>query len=237
MTAANFEESFEIYLFTKEMDQDNFSNLSEFISFLKFNRITPSYKFSYVGRGESLIPELSLNENILMDFSPNSLTASKDLQFQEFLKEAPNKELEKLYQKIISPHAQPAHSDTQMKQVTSLIKALVFEGEFIFLEEPENDLDMECLELFISALKDHIIRHKKNVFIFSNNLKLWLPHSHKHVKREKNYQFTINDISQKSKWPLERQAFYSSIKEHIGIPQTQLKFHLPKNLKAKKRAA
>jgi len=237
MKFVNFEENFEIYLFTKQMEQDNFSNLSEFISFLKFNKISHSYKFSYVGRGEGLIPELTLNENILMDFTPNSLTASKDFQFQEFLKEITNKDLEKLYRKILSPHELASNSNTQMKQLTSLIKALLFEGQFIFLEQPEKDLDSDCLELFINALKDHISRHKKNVFIFTNNLELWLPHSHKHVNREINYQFTINDMTQKIRWFEERKVFFGPLKEKIDGSVSELKFHLPKNLTIKKSAA
>jgi ABC-type multidrug transport system ATPase subunit len=165
MTKVNFEETFEIYLFTKKLEGENYSKLSEFLSFLKFNKVNMPYMFSYVAKsGEGLIPDMSLNENILMNFSPNSLTASKEIQFQDFLKENSNIHLDKLYRKILHPNDLPEHSDAQMKKLTSLIKSVIFEGQFIFLEEPEHDLDSDSIELFIHVLKEHMTRNKQNVF-------------------------------------------------------------------------
>ena len=195
MRKTNFEESFEIYLFTDTGPENDFSKLNEFLSFLKYNIGNLPYKFSYVSSGDALIPELTLNENILMNFSPNSLTEGRELQFQEFLKEKSNRDLEKLYQKIGVPHELPGQSDAQMKKISALIKSLIFEGQFIFLETPEKDLDEECFTLFIQSLKDHIARHKQNVFIFSEDLNLWMPHVHKQVKRENNYQFSAEKIN------------------------------------------
>lgn len=244
MSKANFEETFEIYLFTEDSVDDNYSKLSEFISYLKFNKVNLPYKFSYVGRGDALIPELTLNENILMDFTPNSLTASKEIQFQEFLEEQQNKHLLNLYQKIASAHILPTNSDAQMRKVSSLIKSLIFEGQFIFLEDPEIDLDQETLSLFIQGLKDHISINKKNVFIFSRQLELWMPHANSHVKREKDYSFSTIAVSRNWKWKKEREEFYKSPNNEVAnniASKDQLRFHLPKitNKKnpAKKSAA
>lgn len=236
MTKTNFEESFEIYLFTEKKTENNFSKLSEFLSFLKYNKINLPYKFAYVSRGDGLIPELTLNENILMDFSPNSLTAGREFQFQDFLKEQPNRDLEKLYQKIGVPHGLPVHSNAQMKKISSLVKSLIFEGQFIFLEEPEKDLDEECINLFISSLKDHIARHKKNVFIFSEHFNLWMPHVHLHVKREKDYSFRIEKISKNWVWNKEKERFYAPIK-YEETHQENLKFQIPQITDGKKSAA
>lgn len=227
MTKVNFESDFEIYLFTEKKEEENFSKLNEFLSFLKFNKVNLPYKFSYVSRGDGLlIPELSLNENILMDFSPDSLTAAREVQFQEFLRDQPNRHLESLYRKLILPHELPAHSDAQMKKVSSLIKSLIFEGQFIFLEEPEKDLDPECIKLFVAALKEHIARYKLNVFIFSNNLNLWTPHVHLHVKREKDYSFSTEKITHKWTWEKERELFYN-LKPHVNEQKTAMIFNFP----------
>lgn len=231
MTKINFEETFEIYLFTEPNLENNFSKLSEFISFLKYNKVNPPYKFSYVSRGDGFIPELTINENILMDFSADSLTAAREFQFQEFLGAQPNRDLENLYKKITLPHELPADSDAQMRKVASLIKSLIFEGQFIFLEVPELDLDPETLTLFISAMKEHIARNKQNVFIFSNNLKLWLPHVHQLVTREKNYRFSTEKIANNWQWKKERQQFF---KNSTPTPlKSDLLFKFPKNLPKK----
>ena len=234
MVKVNFEENFEIYLFTDNEHENNFSKLNEFISFLKFNRVALPYRFAYVCRSDGLMPELTLNENILMDFSPDSLTTAREFQFQEFLNEQPNKDLEKLYQKLSFPHELPDHSNAQMKKIASLIKALISESNFIFLEEPEKDLDPECTQLFISALKDHIARHKLNVFIFSNQTKLWMNHSHQHVTREENFSFTTNEIPKNLAWIKERENFYKPITTPL---ENELLFHFPKKLTVKKSVA
>lgn len=232
MTKANFDTTFEIYLFTEELAEDNFSKLSEFISFLKFNKHNLPYKFSYVGRGDALIPELTLNENILMDFSPSSLTASRDIQFQDFLEEIPNEKLFKLYQKIASSHVLPINADAQMKKICSLIKALIFEGQFIFLEDPETGLDQETLALFIDGLRAQITQHKQNVFIFSRHTDLWMPHADRHVKREKDYSFSITTVAKNWKWKEDREKFYN-LKNNQTDSSGKIDFHLPKSVTKK----
>jgi ABC-type lipoprotein export system ATPase subunit len=187
----NFEDFFEIYLFTDHKNEGPYSKLGEFISFLKYNKAMFPYKFSYVGQGDDLIPDLTLNENILMNFSPNSLTTDKENQFQDYLREQPNRYLEELYRKIISPGELTAHSDAQMKKLASLFKSLIYEGQFIFLEEPEKLLEREHLDLFTSALKEQIAREKINVFIFSNNQALWNKYVDKLVTRKKDYSFKV----------------------------------------------
>lgn len=238
MTRVNFEETFEIYLFTDNGVEENFSKLSEFLSFLKFNKVNLPYKFSYVSRGDGLIPELTLNENILMDFSPDSLTAAREFQFQEFLGSQPNRDLEKLYQKIALPHELPANSDAQMRKVASLIKSLVFEGQFIFLEEPEKDLEPEVIEIFIGAMKDHIARYKQNVFIFSTHLDLWMPHINQLVAREKNFSFTTTRMTKNWAWKKEREQFFKpAINQKVQSHKNDLQFTFPKKIAGKKSAA
>ncbi len=191
----NFEEYFEIYLFTDHKNEGPYSKLGEFISFLKYNKALFPYKFSYVGQGDDLIPDLTLNENIMMNFSPNSLTTDKENQFQDYLKEQPNRYLEELYRKITSPAELTTHSNAQMKKLASLFKSLIYEGQFIFLEEPEKLLDQEHLDLFKMALKEQIERDKINVFIFSNNQTLWSHYVDKSVVRKKDYSFIVEKSS------------------------------------------
>jgi ABC-type sugar transport system ATPase subunit len=226
MSKINFEENFEIYLFNYQSEIMSSSKLNEFLSFLKFFKVNMPYKFSFVSTEAVLIPEMTLNQNILMDFSPDSLTESKDIQFQDFLKEQHNRSLESLYQTIDLPNELPGHSNAQMKKVCSLIKALITEGQFIFLEEPEVDLEPQTLELFISALKEHIKDRQINVFIYSKNLPMWMSHSHKMVQRSKDFSFNILPISRNHLWIQEREQFYTPIEG--THPKNGMMFNLPK---------
>ncbi|MBC7428024.1 MAG: hypothetical protein H7336_05400 [Bacteriovorax sp.] len=234
MTKIDFEANFEIYLFNYAEETMSSSKLNEFIAFLKFHKVNMPYKFSFVSETAGLIPEMTLNQNILMDFSPDSLTESKDVQFQDFLKEQKNRALENLYNMIELPHEYPAQSNAQMKKVCSLIKALLCEGQFIFLEEPEVDLEPETLELFISALKEHIKMRQMNVFVYSKNLPFWMSHSHKMVERTKDFSFTVSPVSRNYLWDEEKEKFYAPTEASAA---NELQFTLPKNKNNKKSAA
>ena len=234
MTKINFEENFEIYLFTYPNETTSSSKLNEFLSFLKFHKVALPYKFSFVAREASLIPEMTLDQNILIDFSPDSLTESKEVQFQEFLGTQKNRALQSLYQRIELPHELPEQSNAQMKKACSLIKALLYEGQFIFLEEPEHDLSPEALDLFISALKEHVKDRQMNVFIFSKNLTMWMPHAHKMVQRMKDYSFLTSPVSRNFLWDEERERFYAP--PELEQSFDSLKFTTP-NRSRKKIAA
>lgn len=234
MTKINFEESFEIYLFACKSETSGSSKLGEFLSFLKFNKVNLPYKFSFVSQEASLIPEMTLNQNILIDFTPNSLTESKEVQFQDFLKEQHNQALEKLYHKLELPHEMPEHSNAQMKKVCSLIKSLLYEGQFIFLEEPETMLEKETLNLFISSLKARVKEQKINVFIFSKDMSLWMPHAHKMVQRMPDYSFAVSTISRNYLWEKEREDFFAPREKSA---MDGLKFTLPQPKGSKKSAA
>ena len=211
MTKINFEENFEIYLFTYEHLELGPSKLNEFLAFLKYHKVPQPFKFSFVSKVASLIPEMTLNQNILIDFSPNSLTESKEIQFQEFLKDPKNHALEELYNTIALPHEMPSQSNAQMKKICSLIKSLLYEGQFLFIEEPEIDLEPETLKLFTAALKEHARQHKMNIFVYSKNLPLWTPQSHKRVERKKDFTFMDSPLSSNYKWKEERSAFYRKL--------------------------
>ena len=226
MTKINFEESFEIYLFSKLTDTMSSSKLNEFIAFLKFHKVNMPYKFSFVSASAGLIPDMTLNQNLLMDFSPNSLTESKEVQFEEFLKVQKNRSLESLYRTLELPHQFPDQSDAEMKKVCSLIKSLLCEGQFIFLEEPEVDLSPATLDLFINALKQHIQDNQVNVFVFSKNIQLWMNHSHKMVERTPDYSFHVSPVSRNYLWDEERERFYAP--EELPS-QDGLRFTIPKD--------
>jgi len=229
MKKINFEEKFEIYLFTDPEENLGTSKLGEFISFLKFNKINLPYKFTYVAAKASLIPEMTLNQNILIDFSPDSLTESKDIQFQAYLKSQPNRALEELYLKLESPHDLPTQTNSQMKKLCTLIKSLLYEGQFIFLEEPELDLDQDILELFKLALKVHSINNQMNIFIYSQNKALWRNETHHTVERSEDYTFKVVTLNNRTDWRKERDLFFSKI-VHKNV-ESALSFNDYKNKK------
>jgi hypothetical protein len=243
MSKINFEENFEIYLFNDQATVQSSSRLNDFLAFLKFHKVGHPYKFSFVSEVASLIPEMTLNQNILIDFSPNSLTESKEVQFQDFLKISQNRALEELYYTLELPHELPEQSNAQMKKVCSLIKSLLYEGEFIFFEAPETDLTKDTLKLFINALKERVMGRKINVLISSKTPEMWIPHAHFTVERSPDFSFLITPLDAKLEllktstptWEEERASFYAPLKVNQS-EKGELKFIHDYSKKNKKAA-
>lgn len=209
MKKINFDEKFEIYLFDTKENATYSSMLNEFMAFLKFNKASVPYKFSYVDKGPNLISEMTINQNILIDFNADSLTESKDAQFHEFLKDSKNYYLSELYNKLEIPTELPKFANAQMKKIASLIKALLKEGEFIFLESPEEDLSPEALTLFVGALKSQINTKKQNIFIYSENTDFWYSQCHKKVERNPDFSFKTELLTHSILPASERESFYN----------------------------
>lgn len=193
-TKHNFKEFQEIYLFTSGPREYTSTMLSEFINFLKFHKARLPYKFSFVGKEPLLMNELTLNQNIMIDFSADSLTENKEVQFEEFLAQKENAHLRELYLQIDAVAKLPLFVDAQINKITSLLCALLKEGEFIFLESPEENLDPKSLAIFIKALKTQINIKQQNVFIFSKNIEFWKQHSQKLVFRSQDFKFITSEI-------------------------------------------
>ena len=183
------------FLFLKDPNCEHSSYLSEFISFIKSQKIMSPFVFSYVGDETNLLPALTLNENILMNFSPRSLTTEKDNQFEEFLSHKENYYIKKLYDKLGEREVLASVASPEMKKLTSLIKALTTESEYIFLENPEKDLSENIRILFSKALDIHLEQYEINAFIYSSNQEMWKSHCSHSVYRNKYFQFQIESIT------------------------------------------
>lgn len=195
MNNFEYDKNYAKFLFLKDPNYDHASYLSEFIAFIKSQKIPFPFSFSYVGGETNLMPNLTLNENILMNYSPHSLTTDKEHQFQEFLNLKENYYIKKLYDKLSEKHLAAHLAQPEMKKIASLIKALTTESEYIFLENPEKDLSENIRILFSKALDTHLEKNQINAFIYSSNSELWVSQCSHSVSRNKYFQFHIESIN------------------------------------------
>jgi ABC-type multidrug transport system ATPase subunit len=182
-------------LFLENQNGVHSSYLSEFISFIKSQKVTMPFTFSYVGDQTNLMSTLTLNENILLNFTPKSLTTEKENQFEDYLNQKQNIYIKKLYEKLTERDIPTHAAIPEMKKLASLIKALTTESEYLFLENPEKDLSENLRILFTMALETHREHKKINTFYFSQyNEDLWKTHCTHTVSRNKYFQFQLESI-------------------------------------------
>jgi ABC-type multidrug transport system ATPase subunit len=183
------------FLFLKDQNCEHSSYLSEFIAFIKSQKITSPFIFSYVGDETNLLPALTLSENILMNFSPQSLTTDKENQFEEFLNHKKNYYIKKLFDKLVERDVLASFATPEMRKLAALIKALSADSEYIFLENPELDLSENIRILFTKALDTYLEQNQINAFIYSSTPELWKSNCSHTVNRNKYFQFQIESIT------------------------------------------
>jgi ABC-type lipoprotein export system ATPase subunit len=224
-----------IYLFKKSTSGNQGLALNEFISFLKFQKVVMPYRFSFVPKENGLIKDLSLKENLLLDYAYDSLTEEKEVHFKNYLKVKKNVYLEELYNKIINIHERPENSSSEESKIIHLIKSLINDKDFIFLEEPEENLSERSLSTFIKALEIEIKTSNINVFIRTKDENKFLGIISKIVTRSEDYSFKISEKVDTQSFKKERDEFYK-VNEKESANFNTLKFHIPKKV-SKKPAA
>lgn len=233
MEKYQFDRNSDIFLFSQSEKNDVISSsLNEFLAFLKFNRVSIPYKFTFVSAKDSLIPDLTLKQNLLLDYTIASLTEEKEVHFKNFLKNKANVYLEALYGMIININDVPANATAEEIKIICLMKAIITEAPFIFLESPEKDLTFEAFKLFQKALQYQLKNQIQAVFITTSNESIWNHLITKKVNRGRNHAFVITDNSYRQKLALEKVEFYQEPQEEAKLQE--LKFHIPKNIKKNK---
>lgn len=230
-------EQSEIYLFecSKErsgIDNYQFENtqipkVNEFVAFLKYFQIPSPYKFTTISGELNLISDLSLKENILMNFNSDSLTSSKNHQFDEIIAGIQNPYIAPLLQYFHEGDLKPNEASKEAIKCAELLRALLSDSHFIFMESPEKDLSYQLFSIFLKALKHHCKDKVVNVFISSPNPELWLNEAHFMIKRNEKFQFVVEKAKIKDPMlPIEKNE----------RPLESLNFKIPEP-KSKKDAA
>jgi len=157
------------------------TSLRKFLSFLKMNKVTAPIRFSYIDREGSLLPGLSLKENISLDSIPSTVSASKEFTLEDHLERLGNKALITLYQKIDLVEDLPYQVDAKTRKIAALVKGLLQKSDYLFMDSPERYLDDATLEIFTNALQNSLENNGQTLFLVSDNLQTWTPYVTKTV--------------------------------------------------------
>lgn len=207
-----FQERSEIYLFewpkhaygnlpnTVNKDFiDHFSGpkVNEFISFLKYFKIPKPYKFTTISSDHNLIAGMTLKENILMNLNTDSLTAGKELEFEELIAFKTNPYLKDIIEHFTEAELLPKEASKEAIKSAQLLGAILSDTQFIFMESPEKDLSFKNFSMFLKALKHHCSVKNVNIFISSANPELWTNEAHFFIQRDDQLGFSITEINKK----------------------------------------
>jgi hypothetical protein len=205
------------------------SFLNEFIAYLKFCKVPPPHQFSYVSENGNLLPELTLMQNILLDYSSPSLTEEKEVHLKKLFKSRSNFYLESLYGLITNLNELAMHATHEEIKLATIIRAMISDKPFLFFEMPETYLSENTFRLFVNALKIQSESLGQKIFLKSNreqNLSLLVT---KIVTRNMYHSFDTKNTHYVDELKSEKAKFYQ--KEEAN-QSGAIVFHLPNKKKA-----
>lgn len=174
----------DIYYFEKETFENlkKGSPLKTFLFFLKRQRVPNPVRFSFIDSEGSLLPGLSLKENISLDCVSANVSSAKNFTLEDYLDRNTNKDLVSLYESIRLPNDFPQKVDSRTRKTAALVKGLLQKSDYIFLECPEKYLDEKTLRIFTKALVKGLAKNNQTLLLLSDQPKLWLPYVTKTVQ-------------------------------------------------------
>ena len=192
----NIEKS-DIILFKTTKENLDFCQLKNFINYLHFNKLRRPFKFSYVPANAQLINTLTLKENILLDSIPTTLSKTKEFQLNNHLKKTGNVHLIRLFKELKLLDIYPNKTDLGTQKIIALLKGLIQESNFLFLEKPELHLSDDILETTIKAIEYQAINTGQTVLFTTENQEKWLTHVSKIVTIGEKHLFHTTPVLSK----------------------------------------
>lgn len=169
------------YLFQKSRSSD--STLKEMLQFLKSNGPSKSMQFAYVESETSLLPHLSLWENLqIMNGAAN---------WNEFVIHFEN-QWQPLLKLIQNPDRIARDAGPWERLTISLIKATLINSNHILIdidESKHSDLNLANFKKMLRTISEN-----KNIYIATSNTAQWVDSAHSLITRE-GYKFVVESVA------------------------------------------
>lgn len=190
MTKINNSDIHCIYLFDYT-NKSSINPLKEFINFLKGYQGKKSIDFCYSCEKDSLHQNLNIKDNFILDAVPKSLIRDGEDNLKQYIKSLKNPYLKELVTNLgdLSPLVSKLNKD-QLK-MTSIIKALLSQSEYIFLLEPDQNMPESLLALVKRAMQFEVYQGHRKIIIKSENHHVWLDISG-HIISKCDKEFTYD---------------------------------------------
>ncbi len=163
-------------IYFESREQKSHATLKRFLTYLKVKKVPGPIRFAFIDEKGPLIPTLSLRDNISLESIPSTVSSDKEFTLEDYLERRGNHALTRLYKNIKLVEDFPSVVDSQTLKIASLIKGLLQDGQYLFLENPERFLDKENLQLFIEALVHQLKERKQTLLLKSSTPSVWSPY-------------------------------------------------------------
>jgi hypothetical protein len=165
----------EIFLFDDSFNEKKFKNsLKEFIYYLRYTGVKGVIDFAYSSDMDTIHPALSIKDNFILDSVPTSLIKNKEDNFRSRLGEIENKSLVNLISTLEPIERKADELNLEQIKLASILKSLLAQTDYIFLECPDQNLSMDNLKKVKECLEFEVKNNNRKVFIKPYNKDAWI---------------------------------------------------------------
>lgn len=184
--------------------------LKNFLQFLKACHCKRPFRFSYLQKEMSLLPQLSVKENIQLDCIDPGLAKDKENKFDQLIKNIENQHLKFMLEQIGDLKQQVSQLTLENQKLASIVKALLKQNiEYLLIDKAEEGLSDKSREHFILAVAHICQNSNQKAIIHSNYHDLWLPISTHQVAKSSAYHYQF----QATRAPVDRLSNVAYIEE------------------------
>lgn len=173
MISRNNLKNSEIILHDISSIDKSYSLLKNFLHFLNIEKYPKPYRFCFVPQNPLLIPTLTLRDNIQLETVYHQYIHDKDQLIENSITRYSNPHLQQLVNLLGPMNKKPSEVNIQQCKLCVLIKALIQETDFVYLDSPETHLNDTLQEIFIKALKRKTEYSNQLIFIHSHTDNTW----------------------------------------------------------------
>ena len=172
--------------------------LRTFLSFLISRGEGTTPHFAFASAEGSLLPNLTLRENIYLDSVPSSFADSKEAQLQNLIQKTGNKHLLEFYRSISTLDVLASKVDHQNRKATTLVKVFLQNANYLLFDRPEKYLEQKNIDYFVNILEFYKKFSNKTILLAGKRNDLWKSHITAWVYKLPNRSFKLCSTSKEN---------------------------------------
>jgi ABC-type sugar transport system ATPase subunit len=180
----------QIFLFDEISQMSNANNsLKEFIYYLKFSGKRGMINFAFSSANENIHQHMSIKDNYILDSVPTSLIKDREDNFSQRIDGLKNKFLKELVVHTNDINRIVNDLSSQEKKLVSIVKALLSDSEYIFLDKPDCEQPIALVNKIKDAILYEVEKNQRKVFLISSKREVWLDITTDIITRNQNKEF------------------------------------------------
>lgn len=187
----------EIYFIPTQKDKvfEEPNGLKKFLNIIKFFNKKEPFKFAFSNGNGSLHHTISVRQNLDLEAIPTSISLNNKLKTKEIIDNIENEYLQKLIGRICPLERLPVNLNKEELKLASIIKGVISQTDYLFLDSPDNGLSESNLTLVKNCILYEAKVKKKTIIITSANDQHWLEICDKVITTNNNsYKLEVNTL-------------------------------------------